>query len=109
MLFLDDERNPQDVTWITMHEGPWDIVRTQMDFQTYVLQNGIPDIVSFDNDLGDGQGEGVFCVNWLIDQVLDGVVSWNENFRFTVHSKNGEAAKAISSKLSQFIQFMKDR
>lgn len=104
-LFLDDERNPADVTWIDIGTGPWDIVRTQEQFEDYLLANGMPDRISFDNDLGDGMGEGIFCVHWLVDAVLDGQVTWNPNFTFTVHSKNPVAAKSITALLNNFIKF----
>lgn len=108
MLFLDDERNPQDVTWITLRDGEWDIVRNQDEFQEYILKNGLPSMISFDNDLGEGMGEGIFCAKWLVDSILDGEVKWNPRFQFTVHSKNNVAAERINGLLSSFIEFMKD-
>lgn len=105
-LFLDDERWPKDVTWIVIPDVKWDIVRTQADFEYYITELGIPDHISFDNDLGDGMGEGIFCAQWMVDQVLDGNLEWNVNFEFTVHSKNNVAAERIIGLLDPFISFM---
>lgn len=105
-IFLDDERFPRDVTWIKLPECDWSIVRTQAEFEELVLADGIPDHISFDNDLGIGCGEGIFCAQWLVDQVLDGNVKWNPNFKFTVHSKNNVAAERIICLLTNFISFM---
>lgn len=105
-LFLDDERVPSDVTWITMPDYDWDIVRNQAQFEHHVTSFGIPDHISFDNDLGDGMGEGIFCAQWLVDQVLDGNLEWNPEFKFTVHSKNNIAANRIIGLLDPFIQHM---
>lgn len=102
-LFLDDERNPEDVTWITMHEGPWDIVRTMDEFKAYLLEHGIPSVISFDNDLGDGQGEGIECAQWMVQEAMDGVLTFPEDFSFTIHSKNNIAAMRIASYLNQFL------
>lgn len=110
-LFLDDERVPHDVTWngnhrLYQYDYLWDIVRTQPQFEAYILANGIPNVISFDNDLGTGMGEGIFCAQWLVDQVLDMNVKWNPNAMFLVHSKNNQAGPRITSLLNNFISFM---
>lgn len=43
-LYLDDIRNPTT-------EG-WDIVRSYYEFVNYIETNGVPDMISFDHDLG---------------------------------------------------------
>lgn len=105
-LFLDDERDPSDVTWIDLPGYDWDIVRNQAQFEHHLSAFGIPDHISFDNDLGTGMGEGIFCAQWMVDQVLDGFLKWNPDFVYTVHSKNNIAASRISGLLNPFIQFM---
>ena len=110
-LFLDDERQPSDVTWMVLPQVRWTIVRTQQAFQDHILTHGIPGWISFDNDLGEDEhgvnmGEGVWCVTWLIDQVLDGRVDWNPHFQYVVHSKNNVAADLIRGKLDPFIRHM---
>ena len=101
-LFLDDERNPEDVTWITLYEGPYEIVRTQDEFIAWVSQHGIPDVISFDNDLGTGFGEGRDCAKWMCEAVMDGDIAFNPRMRFTVHSKNVVAAEWITQYLTAF-------
>lgn len=146
-LFLDDIRSPGDVTWITLHEGPYDIVRSFDEFANYIRKHGMVDVISFDNDLGvksevvgqingslrklqqqiDDQDfdaaqqmmtrlnkllaevrepEGRDCVKWLVEQVLDGNIAFNPNFRFTVHSMNTIAGPWIKQYLDQFIDNM---
>ena len=68
-LFLDDMRLPKEATlWgdnpvVSLLEksgipnGNWDIVRSYDEFVDYIKNNGIPDVVSFDNDLWDVQNE----------------------------------------------------
>jgi hypothetical protein len=51
-LFLDDERMPKDVTWIELPLVAWVIVRNYNDFVRVIEQNGVPQIVSFDHDIG---------------------------------------------------------
>lgn len=51
-LFLDDLRNKEDVTWVTLPDGEWIVVRSYNQFTNYVQVNGVPDVVSWDNDLG---------------------------------------------------------
>ena len=62
-LFLDDIRIPQDAyLWDENKKlrdasgiacNRWDIVRSYEEFTEWIDTNGIPDVVSFDNDLFD--------------------------------------------------------
>ena len=52
-LFLDDERCPGDVTWVEMESGPFVVVRDYQEFISTIIQEGIPDYVTFDHDLAD--------------------------------------------------------
>lgn len=50
-LFLDDERNPWDVTWIKLPRCSWHVVRSFDAFVEKIREKGIPSVVSFDHDL----------------------------------------------------------
>jgi len=62
-LFLDDvrevkeavlwDRNKSLIAESGISEWKWDIVRSYDEFVEYIKKNGIPDVVSFDNDLWD--------------------------------------------------------
>ena len=68
-LFLDDDREPNHATlWgesppisLVVKSGiphfKWDIVRSYDEFVEYIEKTGIPDVVSFDNDLWDIKNE----------------------------------------------------
>lgn len=54
-LFLDDERQPKDVAsyqdnGIYMRE-PWFVVKNFNEFKSYIENNQMPDVISFDHDL----------------------------------------------------------
>lgn len=100
-LFLDDERNPEDVTWVNLPNVDWVIVRTQDEFEDYIMENGMFKFCSFDNDLGVDNGEGRYCVKWLVDQMICGKLDMQE-FEYTVHSKNPIAKDWINSYLKSF-------
>lgn len=54
ILFLDDERNPEDVTWVVYPENAeFTIVRNREQFQYAALSNSRFDIFSLDHDLQD--------------------------------------------------------
>jgi hypothetical protein len=110
-IFLDDERWPAQVTWTPLPKGAeWTIVRTQDEFEATVLAARVPiRHISFDNDLGDGMGEGRFCARWLTDMVMDGKVILDDEFTFTVHSMNVVAAEWIEQYLNQFLLLRPDR
>lgn len=107
MLFLDDERTPSDVSWITLFEGSYHIVRSYDEFVDYILGFGIPDVISFDNDLGT-ELEGKDCAKWLIDRFIDGSIEYKK-FDFTVHSKNNIAAEWITGYINQYILFVEGK
>ena len=53
-LFLDDERVPARVSWVSLPEGvDWTIVRNYEQFVDCVIRNGLPDFVTYDHDLAD--------------------------------------------------------
>jgi hypothetical protein len=50
-LFLDDVREPHNVTWVNIPLFGWTIVRTYKDFVDIVRKQGLPKFVTFDHDL----------------------------------------------------------
>jgi hypothetical protein len=75
-LFLDDLRIPTDcpkthymvyrcVDLIIYHEE-WDIVRSHGQFVKWIKENGLPDLISFDNDLGDDR-----ALNYVTEYLKD--------------------------------------
>jgi len=49
-LYLDDQRTPTE-TIPGYH--PWFVVRNYDEFCKWIIENGIPDLISFDHDLAD--------------------------------------------------------
>lgn len=107
-LFLDDERVPKDVTWLTLPKGPWLIVRNFAQFQALILQRGLPRHVSFDHDLADmgpPERSGKTCANYLVEYCMEHNLPAPA---FTVHSKNPEGAASITSYLNNYNDFRKE-
>jgi len=52
-LFLDDQRLPKDVSWITNFpvNVEWVIAKNYDEFCQILIERGIPKIISFDHDL----------------------------------------------------------
>lgn len=71
-LWLDDLRPVPD--------DSWDLAVNFDDFKSYIREYGVPELISFDHDLGPGK-TGYDCAKWLVDQHL----AINE---FEVHSMN---------------------
>lgn len=100
-LFLDDERVPSDVTWLSLPDGPWVIVRTVQEFRDVICARGFPDFISFDNDLGT-QEEGKHAAAWLVERCLD---SARDIPAVAIHSKNNQAAEQIASLFRSYSRF----
>ena len=75
LLWLDDVRNPNDeIDWLVFSPIGRDVdviwVKNYSEFVEYIKNNGIPDGICFDHDLGDDK-TGYDVVNWLIEYCLD--------------------------------------
>jgi len=77
-LFLDDVRDPIEVYEYTNDKiyinSIWVIVRSYEEFVKYILENGIPQNISFDHDLGYHkiiEKNGYDAIKWLCDYILD--------------------------------------
>lgn len=100
-LFLDDEREP---TWDLGADVL--IARDCAEAILLVEQFGLPELISFDHDLGSSP-EGVKppamkFLHWLIDGHLDGRFDLQQLKRIIVHSRNPEGAKNIAGLWNSF-------
>lgn len=73
-LFLDDERNPQEVTWVNYPENiEWTVVRSFSEFVKAVSTQGF-NIISFDHDLQDfskgAEMTGYDCLKYYCNFLL---------------------------------------
>ncbi len=107
-LFLDDIRSV-DMVYDAARIKEFDVVRTYQEFVLYIQKNGLPDFISFDNDLGlDATGDvapdGYAAAKWLVyDSGLD-----LSELEFKVHSANPVAAEQIRGLLNNYIAFLKE-
>ncbi|MCR6641636.1 MAG: hypothetical protein NVV82_22260 [Sporocytophaga sp.] len=107
-LFLDDIRTV-DMIYDKSVVSEFDVVRSYKDFVNYIQSNGLPDFISFDNDLGlDENGEVAFdgyaAVKWLVyESGID-----LRSLKFNVHSANPVAAKQIDGLLRNYIKFLEE-
>lgn len=108
-LFIDDERNPNNVTWGSeafYQQFPWTIARTMAQVQDLVNDWGFPAFISFDHDLGDDEPSGKDIANWLINYDLDSDRSAiPDNFQFYVHSRNPVGKQNIEGLLNEYLAY----
>ena len=95
LLWLDDIRNPFEDDWlvfspITPDQVTW--VKSYQEFTEYILNNGLPDAICFDHDLGmpvalkarakgkskresrklkQEEKTGYDCAKWLVNYCID--------------------------------------
>lgn len=99
-LFLDDIRNPEDVTWVALPRCEWVVVRSFVEFVDVVTQRGVPAFITFDHDLADAhygnmpsaEKTGYNCAKWLVEFCMDNRTKIPE---FAVHSMNPVGAENI--------------
>jgi hypothetical protein len=120
-LFLDDERNPRNVTWMQTEvyfRTDWKIVRNYRDFVDMITEYGLPGFVSFDHDLADfhyqamleevngkqnvnygPEKTGFDCAKWLVDYCTDNAIEFPA---YMVHSMNPIGKERIVNYVEQY-------
>ena len=120
-LFLDDIRNPEDVTWVSLPKVEWTIVRTYKEFTAIIKKEGIPNFVAYDHDLAfeqydnyhdiDEKGRlvidynkfkektGYECCKFLVNACMKKNIKHPD---FAVHSMNPVGAKNIISYVESY-------
>ncbi len=108
-LFLDDVRTVEMV-YPNARMDEFVVVRTYEAFIKYIQKHGLPDFISFDNDLGllvSGElaPDGYAVAKWLVyDSGLD-----LSNLSFAVHSANPVAAEQIRGLLNNYLRFLNSK
>ncbi|HTE33833.1 MAG TPA: cyclic-phosphate processing receiver domain-containing protein [Chryseolinea sp.] len=106
-LFLDDVRSV-DMIYQKSDEKGFLVVRSYKEFVSYIQTNGLPDFISFDNDLGLGANgelapDGYAAAKWLVyESGLD-----LSKLEFKVHSANPVAAEQIKGLLTNYIKHLR--
>lgn len=115
-LFLDDVRQPTDVTWVSLPNVKWTIVRNYKEFCEVIRKNGMPEFVAYDHDLSDAHyGDGLHndeidytkynektgydCAKWLVYECF---VNKLKHPDYVVHSMNPVGAKNIISYVESY-------
>ena len=114
LLFLDDLRNPADCLHymgdrknvdVSIYQKEWHVVRTYVEFVSWIETNGLPDFISFDHDLADFDDDnmteysGMDCAKWLVEYCLDHKLTCPD---FAIHSANPAGADNIAALLNNF-------
>lgn len=114
-LFLDDIRMPEDcLTYmqrrnfsLEIYKETWLIARNYEEFVSCIDENGLPEMISFDHDLGEKESEeygktGLDCAKWLVDYCLDKKMKLP---KYIVHSMNPVGVENIEGLLKSFRTF----
>ena len=105
-LFLDEIRTVSMV--YPNSDKEFVVVRSYSDCINYIKKNGLPQFMSFDNDLGEDENKNILPDGYAIAKWLVYESGINlSNFKFNVHSANPVAKKQIESLLNNYIKFIK--
>lgn len=114
LLFLDDIRYPIEAYQYTKQDvflrNDWHIVRKYEQFVNWILEKGLPEMISFDHDLADEyylkldpqkcvEKTGYDCAKWLIEYCMDNNIDLP---KFYCHSMNPVGKENIESLLKNF-------
>ena len=126
-LFLDDERQPRQVTWVEIpQQVHWVVVKSYDEFVRYITHEArkgvLPGFISFDHDLAlehysgymlvrsglpydevfknTKEKTGLDCAKWLVETYL--LPNNLPLSKYQVHSMNPEGAANIRSYLDSY-------
>jgi hypothetical protein len=122
-LFLDDMRNPSDVSWVEIpRDRIYDGVRSYEEFVSCVNRIGLPDFVTFDHDLADEhyvamlaecegkknidygiEKTGYDCVQWLVAYCVENTLKFPN---YTVHSMNPIGKERIDAYMAKASEYL---
>ncbi|OCL90817.1 cyclic-phosphate processing receiver domain-containing protein [Arcobacter porcinus] len=105
-LYLDDLRDLPD--------NSYTLVRSYMEAIDFIENNGIPEFISFDHDLGVDEKDnllptGYDFAKWLVDMDIDNIHKFPKNFSFYVHSANPVGKANIESYLNNYLNSILER
>lgn len=120
-LFLDDDRTPDQVTWVNdvrYTNSHWNVVKSYDEFVSFIEEFGIPSLVSFDHDLADEHYEavhldrdlpyekysektGVSCARWLLNYCVEKNMKFPE---YLVHSMNPIGKYNIEQEIESYMR-----
>lgn len=98
-IFLDDELEAPDNSWA--------VARTSQEAKELVINNGSPDVISFDSNLGLDEinnrlDTGFEFAQWLVEK--DKTCRFlRDDFKFITHSTNLLEARSIVEFLSYYL------
>ena len=121
-IFLDDCRNPSDVTWVKLPEVSWIIIRSYDAFVDIINKKGIlPDFIAYDHDLADShynvyhgvddagrltidyskfrEKTGYDCAQWLVYECF---IKKVKHPPYVVHSMNPVGVQNIISYVESY-------
>jgi hypothetical protein len=115
LLWVDDIRNPRDFPWFYFSPIGKDNVnvvwvKNFQETKDWIYENGLPDAVSFDHDLGDYIIEndekreltGLDCAKMMVQYCLDNALDVP---KFNSHSSNPYGRDAIINYLENYHKF----
>ena len=112
-LFLDDERNPQDVTWVKYPKHvEWVVVRSYDEF-FYEFHRGQFQVISFDHDIQDYNRHGVEMTGYtvlkaMIDYLIDNEESCRMPEQVFFHTQNPIGKVNMKSYWDSFCKHCKE-
>lgn len=108
-LFIDDERDRRDVTWVNYVQAsnPWRVARNMQAVLELIDKHGMPLYISFDHDLGENEPTGFDIAKRLVEGDMgdDQRLHFPPSFDFVVHSMNPIGKTNIEGYLGQYLMF----
>jgi len=114
-LFIDDERNLEDVTWAPWQvrekyrNEEWVICRNIVEVAKAVLShNCLPSFISFDHDLGEFTANGYEIMRYMVEDAMNNpdipAMQFPQDFDFYVHSQNPIGKANIEGLLNNYLK-----
>lgn len=101
-MFIDDEREPPE------DGNSWVVCRNIHEFIRHIYDNGWPNFISFDHDLGIDRMNAIRANGDMIAKELINMDMYEggmpDDFSFYVHSQNPIGAENIRARLNGYLK-----
>lgn len=104
-MFLDDVRDAK----VSYPNEDMITVRSYVEAVEWIEKHGVPILISFDHDLGDGP-TGFDLAKWIVEKDLDEGVSFiPPDFTYMVHSANPIGRGNICGLMDNYLSLRLER
>ena len=101
VIWLDDLRDPKDYIDCESDNVLW--IKDGEEFMRHLTEYGLPDLIDFDHDLGEGSPDGYECAKKVVEYCLE---HGKKRPQWRIHSANPVGRNNMESIFSSYEKWL---